>query len=944
MGVLFNPFSGTFDFTGSGSSGSVAGSDTQIQFNDGGSLGADSTFVWDKTNDSLNVQTTLKQHALHVAGVTGATQAPVVTASISQVAQSLNSSPTGSISLISEFSAGSGGNTSQNTSGGGYTATGQTINYKIYPCIFDGVSNYYQSSNFESLDFTDALNDSSSFSVILTLGSVSGDATHLLIEKQIDGAGFNDSTLVSASSFYEDTGFSGTQSTSAWPAQYQLSFTEPTPPSGDSATQINVGFGNLTDNGVTYQWEIRSATNVSSVLYCEQTGLAGNSYTDPNMGNTFDLQIDWTAGSGDDQVIRISSDSGSTWSYYFVGSMSGQYIHTGQSSDSAAETAWNNDVATAQIQYAFKAYGKTTAPSGGVVYSTTADSYFATISTPNLKYIFRHNLSGTTNVRVLADYNTGVTNGIDVNSASFLDVGYSTWFDGTTITPNAFGFSGTNQVREYKLYAYNGTLLIYSTTALTLNTTDTGGLKYISGTMVYPSGATQIKITRGINGAAHAVSKLFTAGTTTFTDDAVDGSWNGNTTVAPTAAVPTTSRFDASRTSLSQSNDNLSIIETTGSGDRFPSIGFGWASGANSSIGSILARIALQVSTGHLNFGTARVNGYTNSSFSTQSWRLGDSTDFNLQKSSSTHFTVWGADASHPMIYGFSAGDSNRGTIYFGQSSTSFGSSSKVVIAPTAGGTTALHFRRTSGFSGDNILIDEAGSFRAGWGAAGRMFINATGVSSTTFLLIGGTSSGSQVRLSSGSGSGSTEGDIWNDSTRKTLNSFINGVQSVITDSLGAQTASITVANTVTETTITTAGQGTYSLPANYLTVGKSMALGFRGFYTTTGTPTLRFRFKIGGTTIIETGTVTMPTIASNSLFWGEIKFTCRTTGGSGTIFAEGYVKCGGTTFTFMQMVGSSTATVNTTTSLAILVSAQWGTSAVANTLTCALSNLKRDY
>lgn len=40
---------------GGGGGGTPGGSDTQVQFNDGGSFGGDSAFVWDKTNDKLTV-------------------------------------------------------------------------------------------------------------------------------------------------------------------------------------------------------------------------------------------------------------------------------------------------------------------------------------------------------------------------------------------------------------------------------------------------------------------------------------------------------------------------------------------------------------------------------------------------------------------------------------------------------------------------------------------------------------------------------------------------------------------------------------------------------------------------------------------------------------------------------------------------------------------------
>ena len=53
MAFKFNPFTGTLDEVGSGAS--VAGSDTEIQYNDSGSLGASADLTWDDTGKVLEV-------------------------------------------------------------------------------------------------------------------------------------------------------------------------------------------------------------------------------------------------------------------------------------------------------------------------------------------------------------------------------------------------------------------------------------------------------------------------------------------------------------------------------------------------------------------------------------------------------------------------------------------------------------------------------------------------------------------------------------------------------------------------------------------------------------------------------------------------------------------------------------------------------------------------
>ncbi len=56
MAIVFNPFTGTFDFTGTGGSAtSPASPDTSVQFNDSGVFGGDSGLTYDNTLEYLNV-------------------------------------------------------------------------------------------------------------------------------------------------------------------------------------------------------------------------------------------------------------------------------------------------------------------------------------------------------------------------------------------------------------------------------------------------------------------------------------------------------------------------------------------------------------------------------------------------------------------------------------------------------------------------------------------------------------------------------------------------------------------------------------------------------------------------------------------------------------------------------------------------------------------------
>lgn len=833
----------TVTIAATGGGGTPAGSDKQIQFNDGGAFGADANLVFDKAKDALGVQVAAPLAAMHVAALTGQTIANVTTAAVTQIAETIDASPTGSVDLIAEFGAPGTVTPTQNFSGTGFLAQNQTFDYRITALLFDGVSSYYLGNASNTGSFTDTTGGDVAFSVDVALPTGVTDQTHWLIERQINGGGYNDSVIASSSlSTYEDSGFTGTASTSAWPAQYQGTWTVPSPPSAISGTAIDIGSGTFTANGTTYDIEIRAAANAFGLNWCETTGATG-SFTDANDSQTFNLQIDWTPGAADTYIGRITTDSGSTWTYLDFGS-GASFTFSGQTNDSVAEAAWSRDVSGINIQYAFKCYGRTISPGTGLeVFASSADSYYATITTPSVKYIFRHNFSGfpSGGGKILADYNVGVANGKTVTSSSFIDVGYSTWGDNTSLTPEHYGFTGTEQVKEYKFYGYSGTLLIYSATAYTISTADTGGYKYNSVTFSFPSGITTVKVTRGLNGAAHSGSRTFTSPTASFLDT-LQTSWDGTTTVTPSTATPPATRFDGTRSTESDP-DNVQVIALGASGTRLPSISFGVASGVGADA-SLVARISANSATGQLNIGGGRVAGFTGIAMGTEQWRLGSTYDFNLNAGSATHFTYWSATPSTALAYFYSTGDSARGTVYFGQQTSSFGGSSKVVIAPTAGGTVALHIRRTSGASAAAVLIDEAGALRGEWNSDGRMALGAAAVATNVQLLLGANSGRAQMRFNDGSGgpSSPTAGDLWRNSGQLLFRNLAGNTVTL----LGVLTATATLnfpsiaAGATDQLTITVtgaaAGDAVFIGSPSTLNTGLTVT----GFVSATNTVTVR--------------------------------------------------------------------------------------------------------
>jgi hypothetical protein len=166
-----------------------------------------------------------------------------------------------------------------------------------------------------------------------------------------------------------------------------------------------------------------------------------------------------------------------------------------------------------------------------------------------------------------------------------------------------------------------------------------------------------------------------------------------------------------------------------------------------------------------------------------------------------------------------------------------------------------------------------------------------------------------------------TTGDVWQDSTQATLTTFNAGVKQYVTTSLLTATATATTSGT-SASTMLGGGIGTYTLPANFFVVGKTVRLKGYGTYTTTGTPgTSLLTLSLGGTTVAVTpSAVTLPTSLTNQPFEFECVITCRSVGSSGTVFANGSLRYFGASAAISGVAISATAatTINTTASQAI--------------------------
>lgn len=163
------------------------------------------------------------------------------------------------------------------------------------------------------------------------------------------------------------------------------------------------------------------------------------------------------------------------------------------------------------------------------------------------------------------------------------------------------------------------------------------------------------------------------------------------------------------------------------------------------------------------------------------------------------------------------------------------------------------------------------------------------------------------------------------------------GADAYIKSAIHKTTSNGAVSNTTTEGTIIGAGTlSTLTLPANYFKAGRNVHIKVWGYMTNTGTPTIRIKFKLGSTVIIDTAAVTMVSI-TGSMYWvAEGIITCRTTGSSGTVFGQGEFNYYSTSTVKnnIAVANTATSTINTTTTQVVDVTAQWGTANASNVIT----------
>ncbi len=227
-------------------------------------------------------------------------------------------------------------------------------------------------------------------------------------------------------------------------------------------------------------------------------------------------------------------------------------------------------------------------------------------------------------------------------------------------------------------------------------------------------------------------------------------------------------------------------------------------------------------------------------------------------------------------------------------------------------------------FANENFTTTAQGTYLS-------FYTQANGTSAGASPRLNIENDGSITIVGNTSGVIATNGAIAHNTTSKHHESYTAGAVGVLCRRLFGLTATSTVANTITETAFTLTGNGITTLPADFLTVAKAVRVKARGFFSSTGTPTLRLRLFFAGASAWTSLLISVGAVTSYE-FDVDVTIDCYTTGVSGTGFIEGHADFGSIART--TYANTSATTINTTTTNAIELKATFSVADPANTIT----------
>lgn len=251
----------------------------------------------------------------------------------------------------------------------------------------------------------------------------------------------------------------------------------------------------------------------------------------------------------------------------------------------------------------------------------------------------------------------------------------------------------------------------------------------------------------------------------------------------------------------------------------------------------------------------------------------------------------------------------------------------------SAGGTSGA-IQGDAGFTWDTTTL----------AITGNIGLNIAGTTATEINIGASTTGRSCIRMAGGgSPTSPVDGDIWNNNSQKGLAAFVAGMTQQLSGVVFTQTATATVANTTTETSLISTGIGTTTLPTNFFVAGKTIRIVVRGIISSTLTPTVTINVKLGSTVLCTTGAVALVGAVANNEFTATATITCRTAGVSGTFMAVGQAHFDNATSNgpLEGMANSGTITVNTTTTQVVDTTVTWGTASALNTISGQITTIE---
>lgn len=172
----------------------------------------------------------------------------------------------------------------------------------------------------------------------------------------------------------------------------------------------------------------------------------------------------------------------------------------------------------------------------------------------------------------------------------------------------------------------------------------------------------------------------------------------------------------------------------------------------------------------------------------------------------------------------------------------------------------------------------------------------------------------------------------------------------VIQDALGyglfSQTTSVTVGNTIIESTIIGTGEGSLTIPADYFKKGMSFHGKLGGNISSLNNQLIEINVFEDGNLIATTGNISLPQITDKA--WElELDFVIREIGSAGVaqLVTSGqfiYNKDSNNIFEGSMFNAINTTTFDTATAATIDIKVKWGTANVGNTITNSIFYLTK--